>query len=145
MLVYLDTSALAKWYLNESRSEDFSIWIREQHDTHISRLTALEFRCLLARRQRAHDLPAELVQRIFAAFEQDMQAGHLITHPVEDHQVGESISLLDRVSPIALRTLDAIHLSIAVSINADMIATADRVMETAARELGLQVRSFAEK
>lgn len=144
MPTYLDTSALAKWYLNESRSEDFSAWIRAQSDTHISRLTTLEFRFLLARRQRAREIAPELAQRIFAIFEQDVQAGHLITHEVENNHVSSAISLLERVAPIALRTLDAIHLSIAISIHAETVATADRIMETAARELGLQVQSFAE-
>ncbi|MDM8560842.1 type II toxin-antitoxin system VapC family toxin [Candidatus Parabeggiatoa sp. HSG14] len=51
-LVYLDTSALAKWYLNEAHSHEFSNWIQKQEDTHISSLTITEFRCLLARRRR---------------------------------------------------------------------------------------------
>ena len=37
-MVYLDTSALAKWYLNEPRSEDFAAWMQEQDDTHIRTL-----------------------------------------------------------------------------------------------------------
>lgn len=38
MLVYIDTSALAKWYLNEPRSEDFEAFIRQQASAAISRL-----------------------------------------------------------------------------------------------------------
>jgi uncharacterized protein len=48
---YIDTSALAKWYLNEPRSEDFGAVI--------SRLTVVEFRCLIARRRRAGDIDLE--------------------------------------------------------------------------------------
>jgi uncharacterized protein with PIN domain len=51
-LVYIDTSALAKWYLNEAHAHEFSNWIQKQEDTHISSLTITEFRCLLARRRR---------------------------------------------------------------------------------------------
>jgi len=40
-LCYLDTSALAKWYLNEPRSEDFATWIQNQDDTHITRLSRI--------------------------------------------------------------------------------------------------------
>ena len=39
---YIDTSALAKWYLSEASSEEL--------DAEISRLTVVEFRCLPARR-----------------------------------------------------------------------------------------------
>jgi len=34
---YIDTSALAKWYINEAHSKDFSAWIQKQDNTHISR------------------------------------------------------------------------------------------------------------
>lgn len=142
MLTYLDTSALAKWYLNESRSEDFSIWAREQSDTHISRLTALELRCLLARRRRARDFSATLEQRIYAAFEQDIRDGHLIMHPLGDRPVAAAIMLLERVAPIALRTLDAVHLRVALDMGAEQVATADRTMAEAADEVGLRVKSF---
>lgn len=57
--VYLDTSALAKWYLNESRSQEFTAWFQTQPDVHLSSLTLTEFRCLLARR-RAGDLSKKL-------------------------------------------------------------------------------------
>jgi hypothetical protein len=49
---YLDTSALAKWYLSEPFSEAFEEFIQEQETAAISRLTVVEFRCLLARRRR---------------------------------------------------------------------------------------------
>ena len=58
--VYLDTSALAKWYLNEARSQEFTVWFQTQPDVHLSSLTLTEFRCLLARRRRAGELSKEL-------------------------------------------------------------------------------------
>ena len=69
MRAYLDTSALAKWYLNESGSEQFAAWIAEQDDTHISTLTVTEFRCLLARRERMKELGSTSAQQIFATFD----------------------------------------------------------------------------
>jgi len=68
-LVYLDTSALAKWYLNEAHRHEFSNWIQKQEDTHISRLTITEFRCLLARRRRNREFSTDVEQWVFAAFE----------------------------------------------------------------------------
>ena len=59
-MVYIDTSALAKWYLNESRSEDFAAWIQTEAGAHISTLTVVEMRCLLARRRRNQELSTEL-------------------------------------------------------------------------------------
>lgn len=87
-LVYLDTSALAKWYLNEAHSHEFSSWIQKQEDTHISSLTITEFRCLLARRRRNREFSTDVEQWVFAAFEMDIHDGLSIilltitTHPV---------------------------------------------------------------
>lgn len=50
-MAYIDTSALAKWYLPEAGSEAFAEWMGQWEDTCISSLTITEFRCLLARRQ----------------------------------------------------------------------------------------------
>lgn len=142
MPVYIDTSALAKWYLNEAGSESFSVWIRKQDDVHISSLTALEFRCLLARRQRRGDISPELEDRIFAVFQSDVNEGHLSTHAVNDTHITGAINLLAVVAPTPLRTLDATHLNIALSIDASSIATADKVMACAAAQLGIKVVDF---
>ena len=71
-LSYIDTSALAKWYLPEAGSEDFSEWMQSQDDTCISSLTVTEFRCLLARRRRMEMLSALEVQQLYAKFKQDI-------------------------------------------------------------------------
>lgn len=143
MLVYLDTSAIAKWYLNESRSDEFATWIQDQDDTHISSLTVLELRCLLARRKRRAEISADLEKRIFAAFQADIQAGYLIHHAVQDSHVTHATRLLDRLAPIALRTLDAIHLRIAIDLGSAALATADRTMAKAAQQLDMRVFDFA--
>jgi uncharacterized protein len=44
---YIDTSALAKWYLPEPGSDAFVDFIRYQDGAAISRLTTVELRCLL--------------------------------------------------------------------------------------------------
>lgn len=142
MATYLDTSALAKWYLNEPGSEAFSTWIGKQEDTHISSLTEVEFRCLLGRRRRNGDIPAELEQQLFAVFKTDVQAGHLIQHPIQDRHVVDAIALLERAPPAALRTLDALHLRIAIDIGAEALAAADQTMATAATDLGVHVVNF---
>ncbi len=139
---YIDTSALAKWYLPEARSEEFSIWIQQQKDTCISSLTVTEFRCLLARRQRMQDLSEAQVQQIYASFEQDINDGHLQIYPVNDQQVQNAALLIDSLPNNALRTLDAMHLSIARDIPAALLASADRVMLDAGKILGFQLVCF---
>ena len=142
MAVYLDTSALAKWYLNESRSEDFAAFMAQAADPVISRLVVLEMRCLLARRRRSGHLDRELEARVFAELEADVAAGHLLLRPVEDEHVVAAVGLIERLQPIALRTLDALHLAIAATWALPQLATADRVMAEAAERLGMGVVRF---
>ncbi|HPY38878.1 MAG TPA: type II toxin-antitoxin system VapC family toxin [Thiolinea sp.] len=145
MRSYLDTSALAKWYLNEVGSEQFAAWIAEQDDTHISTLTVTEFRCLLARRERMKELGSTSAQQIFATFEHDIEQGFLILHEVQNDDLVMARQLIDRLANLPLRTLDAMHLAIAERMNAEALVSADKVMLEAADYLGMQVVSFVPK
>ena len=95
---YLDTSALAKWYLNEPFSEKFESFIQEQPSAAISRLTVVELRCLLARRRRAGEITKTVESRVFAAFEEDARAGFLQIHPVADEHLIAALGLITRLA-----------------------------------------------
>lgn len=139
---YLDTSALAKWYLNEPFSEEFEAFIQEQSVAVISRLTVVEFRCLLARRRRAGEIRKTVESRAFAAFEEDIRAGFLQVHPVADEHLIAALALITRLSRFSLRTLDALHLAIIQNVHARRLATADKTMASAGNALGLEVARF---
>ncbi len=141
-LAYIDTSALAKWYLPEAGSDAFSDWMQQQDETCISSLTRTEFRCLLARRQRMQLLSSVQVQEIYAKFQQDCQDAHLLLYPVTDQHVLNAELMIEALPSIALRTLDAIHLSIAHEVAVRVLATADKVMAQAAEQLELEVIWF---
>ncbi len=141
-LAYIDTSALAKWYLNEPRSQDFEAFLQQQGSGVISRLTVVEFRCLLARRQRAREIDMRLARDVFATFEKDIRNGFLAVHPLEDQHAQMAVGLIGRLKGHPLRTLDALHLAIALDLKAVRIATADRALGDAAVALGLEVARF---
>ena len=141
-LSYIDTSALAKWYLPESGSEPFAEWMQRQEDTCVSSLTATEFRCLLARRLRMELLEALQVQQIYAKFRQDIEDAHLILYPVDNRHIINAALMIESLPSVPLRTLDALHLTIAGDIPVEIIATADKVMSRAAQFLGFEVVQF---
>ena len=139
---YLDTSALAKWYLNEPFSEEFEAFIQEQPTAAISRLTVVEFRCLLARRRRAREITKTIESRVYASFEKDVGAGFLQVYPVSDEHLIAALGLITRLRKYPLRTLDALHLAIAQGIHCRQLATADRSMANAGKAAGLGVARF---
>jgi uncharacterized protein len=141
-VIYFDTSALAKWYLNEERSQDVEEYIQEHGPVAISDLTVVEMRCLLARRRREGHIDAKMEARIFATFQEDIRQNFLICHPFPEGLAAGAVNLVSAHPDIPLRTLDAFHLVIAKAIEAVKLATADRIMAAAGKAMGQTVVRF---
>jgi len=141
-VVYLDTSALAKWYLNESFSGDVEQFLMEHGPVAISDLTVLEMRSLLSRRRREKHVDPKLENRVFSTFEDDIRRGFLIRHPMPATIAAGAVNLISTLPDVPLRTLDAMHLVIAREIDASTLATADRIMAAGAHEMGFSVVRF---
>lgn len=141
-LPYVDTSALAKWYISEPGSERFEDFVRGFPRVIISRLTMVELRCLLARRHRAGDIASAKADEAFSLFESDVRRGHLDVRPLQDEHALIALDLLRALPRHALRTLDVLHLAIVQSIGARSLATADRRMARAAEALGVEAVIF---
>ncbi len=141
-LVYLDTSALAKWYLNEPFSDQVERFIASRAPLVISTLTVVELRCLLSRRRRIKEIDAAHEALVFATFEEDMRRGHLLRRSVDDDSLQAAAGLIATLPRHPLRILDALHLAVARDAAAELIATADAVMAGAAEELSLEAVRF---
>jgi len=140
--IYFDTSALAKWYINEAKSEDVEQYIREQGPVSISDLTVVEMRCLLTRRRRERSIDAKMETEIFATFQEDIREKFLICHQLPEGWAAGAVNLLSVLSDIPLRTLDALHLAIAKDLTVDILATADNIMASGAKAMGISVVRF---
>ena len=139
---YLDTSALAKWYLNEAGSEAFVEFLQGLDSAVISSLSVTEMRSLLSRRRRMGDLSVELESVLFAALLDDIDRGWLQRYPLDDARFAEATNLIARYPEHPLRTLDALHLTVAADLAVSIVATADGVMADAVLSMGLQVVRF---
>lgn len=139
---YLDTNALAKWYLNEPGSEDFVRYIQDLDVAVISSLTQTEMRSLLARQRRMGELTHELESVIYSSFLDDIVEGSLQLYSVEDARFAEAVNLISRYSEHRSRTLDALHLAVARHWEVETVATADAVMAGAAVSMGFAVQRF---
>ena len=142
MTLYVDTSALAKWYVAESDSDAFDDFIRDQPGAHISRLTVLELKCVLARRRRNREITPRVEAAAFSMFESHVRDGFLVVLAMNDAHFINASQILSSVGQIPLRTVDALHLAVARANGDDSIATADQVMVTAARAMNLHTHVF---
>lgn len=139
---YFDTSALAKWYLNESGSEALVDFLKSLDVAVISSLTVTEMRSLLSRRRRMKDITVELESLVFAVFLEDIDRGWLQRYPLDDARYSEASNLMARYPEQPLRTLDALHLTLVAHAGISMLATADAVMADTATLMGLEVERF---
>ncbi|NWF53718.1 MAG: type II toxin-antitoxin system VapC family toxin [Syntrophaceae bacterium] len=140
--IYFDTSALAKWYLNEPRSDEVEEYILAQGPVTISDLTVVEMRSLLARRRMEKSIDPKLETEIFATFQEDIRKNVLICRPLTEGLAWGTANLISVLPDIPLRTLDALHLWIAKEIQAENLATADRIMAAGGQALGFTVMRF---
>jgi len=141
-VIYFDTSALAKWYLNEPRSDEVEEFIQKHGPVNISDLTVIEMRSLLSRQRREKNIDSKLEAKVFATFQEDIRERFLVCHPFPPDIAIAAVNLMSVLADIPLRSLDAMHLVIAKEIQAEHLATADRVMADAAELLGLSVVRF---
>jgi len=140
--VYVDTSALAKWYVHEAFSQEFEQFINAVGQGVIARLAVVEFRCLLARRRRGGTISGTAERAAFRDFEGDVKDGYWRIEPVHDAHLVGALGLLEDLASAPLRTLDAIHLAVARATKAKLLATADRTMAEAAAALNIETRNF---
>ncbi len=140
--IYFDTSALAKWYINECNSEEVESYLQENGPVAISDLTVVEMRCLLARRRRENDISVMLETEIFATFQEDIRRKFLICHHFPQELAAGAINLMSILGNIPVRSLDAMHLVIAKEISAGVLVTADKVMADAATAFEFEVVRF---
>jgi len=141
-VIYFDTSALAKWYIRETRSDEVAKYIQEHGPIDISDLTVVEMRALLARRRRERSIDSKTEIKVYATFEDDIRQKFLICHSLPTDFAAGAVNLLSVLNELPLRTLDVVHLTIAKEIQAEILATADRVMAAGAKAMGLSVITF---
>lgn len=141
-MVYLDTSALLKRYVPEANSEVFDAYFVVHAPAAISRLGLVEIRCALARKRRNRTISTKLEKAAMDEVRTDITDGALIVHPGGDAHFSDAFHLIDQLIEIPLRSLDALHLAIARSLNVRELATADAVMRQAALALGMDVTYF---
>ena len=144
MPVYFDTSALVKRYLPERKSAAFEAYFSELAPAHISRLTLVELRSTFARKRRQTRLNPAQEMAAMNEVRIDIQNGLLTVVPSTDADFIEAFRLMDELTTLPLRTLDALHLATASGLGSSVIATADDVMRRAVQQLQLEVAYFGD-
>jgi predicted nucleic acid-binding protein len=137
--IYIDSSALAKVYVPEPESESLDGFLRGRVDLVISELTITEVISAVARRKREGFLNAEQANQIRDAVLSDARSGSFRRLDLNPSVHREAERMLLSIESVALRTLDALHIALAVSGAATRMMTFDARMANAAALQGLRV------
>jgi predicted nucleic acid-binding protein len=143
MRLYFDTSALAKAYTTERGSTDVDDFLARGTTVFLSDLNRVELRCMLARRLRSGEINAVQEQAIWSQFLLDISNEFFEPIALPASAWSVATQLIDRVAPIALRTLDALHVAMASALPAITFVTAERAQRSAAQQMGMPTVGIA--
>ncbi len=129
-MLYLDSSAIVKLVLTELESDALQIYLAEHKEHVSSKLARVE---VLRALRRAHKPPLALLHAKRIVSRMSLVA-------LDERILAQAASL----DPPGLRSLDAIHLATALSLDGlDALVTYDRRLRDAAADAGLTVVSPA--
>jgi predicted nucleic acid-binding protein len=139
MMLYLDTSALVKLYVDEPMSQELTAAVDEAEAVATSLLAYVEARAAFARARREARLSAQAYRHIVDAFVEDWS--RYVAVEVTDRLVKEAGDLAVHR---ALRGYDALHLASALSLR-ERVSSAvtflafDRKLTVAAKREALRI------
>lgn len=142
---FLDTSAWAKHYRVEQGTVEVERILLEPGSTHyLSRLATVEIQSVFARKVRMQEIVAQDLQQIQRLIATDLSARRFLVIRMLQSHFHEADRLLKKHATIkALRTLDALQLAVALSLNArgklDYFVCADDKLCKVAEDEGLTV------
>lgn len=137
MSTYLDTSALLAYYLPEPCSEAFNTLISAAASPAISNLVECEIVAVIGQKVRGGSYNRRDAGRALGRFRSDVQRGTFRYIVVDNRLIQAAIALLESFG-VALRTLDALHVTAVLEYQCDLI-TGDARMARTAERLGIMV------
>jgi predicted nucleic acid-binding protein len=136
--MYLDTSVAAKLYIREPDSDEIEAAASSGDGLFSSELLYAELRSAMLGKERVKALSSAQREMAWNKFQEHLEAGLLQLLPLNGIVIREASEVIAQVHPqVALRSLDAIHLATALSVDAGPLLTRDKRMIEAAKKLGL--------
>ena len=137
--IYLDSSAAVKLYLPEADSDSLEALLLRRRDLCLSSLAVTEIVSAAARRRREGHLSSADLARVHAALLDDLADQAFINVDLDSQTHRAAERLLAAAGDTPLRAANALHLALALAVNARTVITFDRRLTAAALGAGLNV------
>lgn len=135
--IYLDTSALVKLYLPEPDSASVERALRGRRDLVVSDLAITEVASTVSRRAREGALSRLDAGRLCRQLLAHAEAGVFLRADIVPETHREAERLLLSLAEARLRSLDALHLALAIGAGARTLFTFDARLGAAGVAIGL--------
>ncbi len=136
MNTYADTSLLTAYYCPEAGSDKAQAFLVKQEGVSISWLTEAEMMSAISRKVRERELSKQDARKIADLFQEHVQGGYYEVLALEATDYESAVELLGRFNT-PLRTLDALHVAVALR-ESRPLATADDKLAKAAKRCGVK-------
>jgi predicted nucleic acid-binding protein len=140
--IYIDTSVLVKWFVIEAYTRDVVEFFNQGSPLILSELVLLELDCSLRRMERSGAITNTYRLQTEKTLALQLQEAWFQLTPISMQVFKEAKLLIDSVAPLSLRSLDAMHLTIAKKAHIKRLATADKEMATVAQSLHFSTHYF---
>jgi uncharacterized protein len=136
-LIYLDTSIIAPLYWTEALSDAVEQLLLNETEVGLSQLVEVELVSALSRRVRMREISQQDATAIVTRFQADLDSRFHTQIALETIHYNLAREWISRFNT-PLRTLDALHLTIAFQNNIQLV-TADEGLAKSADILGVEV------
>jgi predicted nucleic acid-binding protein len=135
--LYVDTSALVKFYYPEEGSDRVEELLLKADRVYISDLTMVEMAAALTQKVRTGDLSKRAETMIWTAFLDDMNAGTVEMAPLLERHYSKAANIIREYGgKHGIKTLDALHLSLAHSLRDSSLLSSDKILLRIATAMG---------
>ncbi len=138
MTVYADTSVFVSLYLPDAHSKEARQQMEQHPRVWLTPLHRVEWTHAIGQHVFQHKITSREAQAVYREFERDREAGVWMETGLPEQAFEACIGLArNRVARLGVRTLDTLHVAIALELQAEHFWTFDRRQAKLAEAEGL--------
>ncbi|HSG30080.1 MAG TPA: type II toxin-antitoxin system VapC family toxin [Thermodesulfobacteriota bacterium] len=141
MSVYLDTSVLVSIYYPESITAKVKTFLKGKKGLTSSTFSIVEFSSAINRKVLRRELSKQSAVEIINRFEDNIDEGYYKICPFSQGDlVAANNFIIDNLGRVSLRTVDALHIAVALRYKCEVFVTADKAQAKSSEILGLKTK-----
>jgi predicted nucleic acid-binding protein len=137
--IYADTSVFVSLYLPDAHSKQAQEHMAGRPRVWLTPLHRVEWTHAIGQHLFQHKITAREAQSVYREFERDSEAGVWVEADIPQRAFERCVALAkNRVARLGVRTLDTLHVAIALELRAEQFWTFDRRQAKLAEAEGLK-------